>query len=567
MFKKFICLTFIIFISSLSSIPISIGILFPKHTYAQDTNEEITTVAKENCQKIAEQLGDPVPAITVESNFDIPYNVCLFRRISSSEDEGKYYASKTIADVKMVVHEIEFKQYSTTEDATNDLNKEEKSTSKYAAENDETATNLSNDFVKKFPDGYAYVSKFSDEKLFGIGFTKSEGLTTLVKGSCRVKVEVSNPEYGLGSEYHFYDDNNEPVNRHPGFNHDREAEVLELERQKAEEILDSLDCGTSPKTSPTTDTQPGYGACAWECADQGETKYQCSFDGPLDSCVTDKMLYQSSCQDACWGSWVPPQEPKLRERGAQLKKIEQNGKTALLVVGHDSSISDSVMDEMKDKLADWDPNYNQLNVPTQTSKVPLGLGVLSLDGDVDIKRPGNNTWEPLRKGTAIPEGSQVFTGIDGNVWIYGTFGVANIEHGSYITINKNSANGGNDPNIRFDIQFGKVEIRYEKANYQGIIQTRTPSAIATVKGTKFYISYDQKQRYSTIGVYEGQVEVQSLITGEKIELSAGGDGKQNLVFLPLPRPRGKNKGPVITTAIIVLGVMATAFILYKKRKG
>lgn len=360
---------------------------------------------------------------------------------------------------------------------------------------------------------------------------------------------------------------------------DEEAQEKEIKRRCGDGI--STQQGTSPQPSPMTDTQAPYAACAWDCADQVEAKYQCPFEGPLDSCVTDKMSYQSVCQNYCWDSWRLPPETKASEGGAQIKKIEQNGKTALLVVGHDRSVSDSVMEEMQDEMADWDPNDNQLNIPIQTARVPLGLGVLSLDGDVDIKRPGSNFWEPLREGTAIPEGSQVFTGIDGNVWIYGKFGIANISHGSYVTINRSSASQGNDPNVRFDIKVGKVEIRYEKANYQGVIQTRTPSATARVKGTKFYTSYNQKQRYSTIGVYEGQVEVQSLITGEKIELSSVNDNRQDLAFVPLQQPKEENREQayvkqenqkqksstkIFVPVVVILGLMATALILYKKGK-
>lgn len=226
-------------------------LLLPSLASAQNIDEKVTALAEKDCRKIAERLGDPVPAVRVESNFDIPFDVCLFSKISSSEDEGLYYASKTIEDVKMVVHEIEFKRYSTAENAENDLSKEMNYISEHIAQEvkNRTVVNAGLMSVRKIPDGYVYVSKFHAGALDDATSLESDGSVHLIKGNCQVRVEVSNPEYGLRNAYHSYNNKNEPVNRHPGFNHDREAEVLELARQKAEEILSLLDCDNGVSSS------------------------------------------------------------------------------------------------------------------------------------------------------------------------------------------------------------------------------------------------------------------------------------------------------------------------------
>ncbi|MCL4365890.1 hypothetical protein M1437_01555 [Patescibacteria group bacterium] len=222
-------------------------LLLPSLVSAQNIDEKITALAEEDCKKIAKRLGDPVPTVNVESNFGIPFNSCLFKKISSSEDEGLYYASKTIEDVKMTVPEIEFRRYSTAENAGNDLSKEMNNISEHIAQDikDRVIVNAEFMSVRKVPDGYVYVSKFYSGALYDKTSLVSDGSIHLLKGSCYVRVDVSNPEYGLRNAYH----KNETVNPHPEFNHDREVEVLELARQKAEEILNLVDCDNGVPSS------------------------------------------------------------------------------------------------------------------------------------------------------------------------------------------------------------------------------------------------------------------------------------------------------------------------------
>lgn len=567
---------------------IFIGVLLPMHVSAVDSGEKAYALAQEDCKKIAGQLGEKTPTNLYIGGTGLDtYSVgCGFT------SEGSLgYASQQIEDIQITIDVVGVARR--TPEAARTLQ------AKKASLKDTTEV-FKDGFVKinrETPDGSEYIYK--GYLLFGWPELRKThtAKVSIDRGTCGVSVTARSryKDKSPGGHHTSNPETGGDINNHPGFNHDREAEMLALAREKGIELLNVLDCGndiSSPSsTIPAVATevpfaenqvsQNPYTDCTWNCAEQTEAKYQCSFKFPLDSCVTDKMSYQSTCQNTCWDQWRLPSKPNLVKRGTQINKVEQDGKTALLVVGYDSSKpSDSAMEQMKNDLASWDPDAVRLNVPTSASNIPLGIGVLSLDGnDIDIKRPGSKAWEPLRKGTSIPEGSKIFTGIDSNVWIYGKFGVANIAHGSYITIERDSANQGNDPNIRFDIKFGEVEIRYEKANYQGIIQTRTPSATATVRGTKFITSYNQEQRYSAIGVYEGQVEVQSLITGEKVMLSS--DMGSNLVFIPLQKPQEKNKKtPVVAkqesqeqksnngiiTSVVILGVGGLIFFLYRTGK-
>lgn len=565
---------------------ILIGVLLPMRVFAASSGEKAYALAREDCRKIAERLGEKTPANLYIGGTGLDtYSVgCGF----TSGSLG--YASQQIEDIQITIDVVGFSRR--TPEAARTLQAKKTSLK-------DTTEVFKDGFVKinrGTPDGSEYIYK--GYLLFGWPELRKThtAKVSINKGTCAVSVTARSRYKDKSPGYHTSNpETGGDINNHPGFNHDREAEMLALARKKAEEIFSVLDCGndiSSPSSTtpvvvteiPLVDNQAPqnpYTNCAWNCAEQTEAKYQCPFEFPLDSCVSDKLSFQSVCQGTCWDQWRLPSEPKSVERGAQINKIERNGKTALLVVGYDSSKpSDSVMEQMKDDLAGWDPDTVQLNIPTNVSNIPLGLGVLSLDGNVDIKRPGSKAWEPLRKGTAIPEGSQIFTGIDSNVWIYGKFGIVNIAHGSYVTIAKDSVNQRNDSNIRFDIKFGEVEIRYEKANYRGIIQTRTPSATATVRGTKFITSYNQEHKYSTVGVYEGQVEVQSLITGEKVALSS--DTGSDLVFIPLQKPQEKDKKtPVVTKqesqeqksnidsfipVVVILGLIMTLFILHKKGK-
>lgn len=578
------------------SIFILTGVLLPMRVFAQDAYEKIYASVESDCKKFAAQFGEKVPeSLAIGGHKIDTYSVgCGF-----SKEDFSGYASQQIEDIQININGVGFSRYSSPESARNSI----RNSIKYYESKQKAMDNK--DFVitvRETPDGYVYILK--GYLVFGWPELRKTHTAeiSINRGTCRVSVTARSRYKDKDPGYHVSDpETGGDINRHPEFNHDREEEILALARKKAEEIFSVLDCGngaSSPSsTSPAVTIsitpvgnqapQDSYANCSWSCADQAEAKSQCSSILLLpskDTCTEDKIGQFASCQNSCWNQWGSPPEPRLNERGPQIQKIERNGKTALLVVGNDlSKPSDSAMEQMKERLAEWNPDSSQLNMSIKAPDVPLGLGVLSLDGnDIDIKRPGSNAWETLRKGTPIPEGSKIFTGIDSNVWIYGKFGIANISHGSYVTITRDSASQGNDPNVRFDIQAGKVEIRYEKANYHGIIQTRTPSAIAQVKGTKFFTSYNQEQRYSAVGVYEGQVEVQSLITDDKIELSSDSNGESNLVFIPLQKPKEeseqepvavkqevqkqKSNSGIIVSAIVILGLIMTLFILHKKGK-
>lgn len=198
--------------------------------------------------------------------------------------------------------------------------------------------------------------------------------------------------------------------------------------------------------------------------------------------------------------------------------------------------------ELLERKADLsDETVNQLRQNTQDSPYRLDI----LEGEIQIKLPGQNEWSDLKQGDKIPAGSTIFTGMDTTtVLSIKDKGVVQVQSFTEITISeKGLEEAAKTGQTYTDIKLEKGEIEVnidpyvpttpsDKPGSQGWgMSIYGPFYSAAVRGTHFWVSQEEGKQEATIGVYKGQVEVQ-----------ANGNSKSTLIS-----PRGDKPGVVVVT--------------------
>lgn len=241
-----------------SGIGIFIGIFLPVIVLAQEAYDQVMEQGREDCQKIADQIGEKNPSVVGSGiGTDDFFATCDWDHFGY----WRGYTSQMIEDVKITTNAIHFNRYNSAEAAQKDLQSIIQSYSADITNPAETALIFT---TKKTSDGFVFVSKTDWVALTGDSkaakdTSDTSAIVGIIRGSCLMRVSsdtMREPE--VAKNYHYIDPKTyKYVDRHPDFNHDREVELLLLARAKAEEILGVLDCGEgTPSTTPPGEDLP-----------------------------------------------------------------------------------------------------------------------------------------------------------------------------------------------------------------------------------------------------------------------------------------------------------------------
>lgn len=184
----------------------------------------------------------------------------------------------------------------------------------------------------------------------------------------------------------------------------------------------------------------------------------------------------------------------------------------------------------KPKISTEDIDKQRQEIKNQDSPFRMDI----LEGQVQIKLPGQNKWIDLKQGDKIPSGSTIFTGMDATtvLSIKGK-GVLEVLPFTEITVSeqglKQAASEGKTT-TDLKLRTGDIEVNVEGGAYGASMQVRTPNMVAGVRGTHFWVSYDKDRKLSTVGVYEGKVEIKSSGRDKSALVSPNGD-KPGLVLI------------------------------------
>ncbi len=154
--------------------------------------------------------------------------------------------------------------------------------------------------------------------------------------------------------------------------------------------------------------------------------------------------------------------------------------------------------------------------PAATAPI-AGATVADLKGKVRVELPGQAESAPSR-GQVLPAETTVTTG-KGRILL-------RLEDGSEILVNSNARLVLKQPSAtnwqRLQLLLGKIKAEIQKrVGGSPPFQIGTPSAVISVRGTRFYVEVD-KHRVTRVTVEEGEVEVENVKgIGKPVRIKAG----------------------------------------------
>lgn len=204
---------------------------------------------------------------------------------------------------------------------------------------------------------------------------------------------------------------------------------------------------------------------------------------------------------------------------------------------------------------------NELKQDPQDSPYRVDI----LNGQVQIKFPGQNGWSDLKQGDNIPTGSTIFTGMDTTtvLSIQGK-GVLQILPFTEITISEQGIEQASEEKkttTEINLNTGEIEVNIESGVYTApLMQIYTTNVVAGVRGTHFWVNHNKDKKLSTVGVYQGQVEVKASGSDQVILVSPNGD-KQGFILV------AQKLSPVklgIAGAVVIILIIGAIWLIKMK---
>jgi hypothetical protein len=163
------------------------------------------------------------------------------------------------------------------------------------------------------------------------------------------------------------------------------------------------------------------------------------------------------------------------------------------------------------------PSYAPIMPSPSPSKHPDDAGVRfsSLNGQVDIKYPGQDDYQLARLGMPILIGSQIKTELESSAILsFSDMSTYVIKEDSEVVVGAPPERDG-----KLKILMGNVWINIKKMLKDGSMEVETNQAVAGIKGTTFTMEVTDDG--TTLKVLEGTVAFTSQATGETADVTTG----------------------------------------------
>lgn len=231
-----------------------------------------------------------------------------------------------------------------------------------------------------------------------------------------------------------------------------------------------------------------------------------------------------------------------------------------------------------------DSDLQPVSPPAESDAEPVTGMITKLDGFADMQLK-DGTWVELKKGDFVPADAKVFTGYDVRL---------EVKLSDNLILNLDSLEEFNlelfqtDPRAAYPkkelklddgaLRF-KVEERTSDIYMKSLLKVTTPNASASITGTDFGVAYNKGNSVSIWEIYDGSIEVENTITGEKTILSSrygspikrlevSNDGVMaEKIAVPKNQKGGKIPIWVYAVGVAVLIVGGLAFLKWTKRKA
>ena len=211
---------------------------------------------------------------------------------------------------------------------------------------------------------------------------------------------------------------------------------------------------------------------------------------------------------------------------------------------------------IKEAQEDW---RNMFESPKIEPEISLRARVDYIRGDADYKLLGSDEWIPVKTGDVIPPGATLFTGMDATlVFSVQDMGVFQMLPFTEITVSEENIKGASHTDIKLNT--GDIEVSVEGGVYTSTLQISTPTSIAGVKGTHFWVSYVKDKRLAITGVYKGEVEVTARDSNQSASVSPNGD-KPGVVVVTQKLSLVK----LGMVSLVLIAIIGSTVVFLKKR--
>jgi hypothetical protein len=128
--------------------------------------------------------------------------------------------------------------------------------------------------------------------------------------------------------------------------------------------------------------------------------------------------------------------------------------------------------------------------------------LVNVQGDVQV---GNSPYQPASEGMALKQGSKIMTGPGGSAdMVLFSGSTVRLDEKTQMKINELRTDKGNRT-VKLEESAGRAWNKVLKVSGINDYEIRTPTAVATIRGTGFWIGFFNETNISTIGVANGTV--------------------------------------------------------------
>lgn len=162
---------------------------------------------------------------------------------------------------------------------------------------------------------------------------------------------------------------------------------------------------------------------------------------------------------------------------------------------------------------------------THVAHAEVTVTVNSVKGRVEYRNSTADSWKKVYRGARLRRNSFLRTYEGGEaVLVIGERGVVTVHELSTVMVS-NLGGTERQPDARFRLLVGKIWAKWKKKSGDeeeedtSRIDVTTPAAVASVRGTSWYVESDEMTKNTKVGVWDGQVLVGSLAAqgGKKVD--------------------------------------------------
>lgn len=224
------------------------------------------------------------------------------------------------------------------------------------------------------------------------------------------------------------------------------------------------------------------------------------------------------------GDWQAAADYMVKKLSSAAKEIEANiaeecgAKGVVDVPKTAKEESQKTAESLLDKTP-TDDDLKPAPLPEKAKKSPLSAVITELDGLADMQL-ADGAWVVLKQGELVPNDAKILVGFDSNLTLqFSDNSIATLNSLTEFDIQKFERDL-NHLKIELDVGAGDIRFKVLEGRFQIDLEVSTPNASASISGTDLGVAYNKESGVSIFEIYDGEVEVQNITTGEKKTISS-----------------------------------------------